>query len=122
MRLIDADALIEYICGQMCGCKRNECGLTYERDGTEVCSTVGFIEENAPTIDSVPVVHGYNKRDCESLYECSVCGWECWDTLCGDTDIYNFCPNCGAKMDGKEKDDEQIDTNRERKQSHTKSI
>ena len=54
-----------------------------------------------PTIDAVPVVHGYNtKDDSPSLFGCSVCGWFCWDTYCGDTDTYNYCPNCGAKMDG----------------------
>ena len=33
-----------------------------------------------------------------SLFECSVCHWSCWDTLCGDTSTYNYCPNCGAKI------------------------
>ena len=54
-----------------------------------------------PTVDAVEVVHGYNiDRDTPSLFECSVCHWSCWDTYCGDTDDYNYCPNCGAKMDG----------------------
>lgn len=58
-----------------------------------------------PTIDAVPVVHGYNtKDDSPSLFGCSVCGWFCLDTYCGDTDTYNYCPNCGAKMDGERKD------------------
>ena len=59
-----------------------------------------------PTIDAVPVVHGYNLReDTPSLFECSICGWSCNDTYYGDTDTYNYCPNCGARMDGKEKTD-----------------
>ena len=58
-------------------------------------------------VDAVPVVHGYNtKDDSPSLFGCSVCGWFCWDTYCGDTDTYNYCPNCGAKMKGE--NDEQI--------------
>ena len=59
--------------------------------------------KDAPTIDAVPVVHGYNTEDdSPSLFECSVCGWSCWDTYCGDTDTYNYCPNCGAMMKGEE--------------------
>ena len=54
-----------------------------------------------PTVDAVEVVHGYNiDHDTPSLFECSICHWSCWDTYCGDTDEYNYCPNCGAKMDG----------------------
>ena len=50
---------------------------------------------------AAPVVHGKNlKEEWPSLFECSICHWSCWDTYCGDTDTYNYCPNCGAKMDG----------------------
>ena len=62
--------------------------------------------QNIKAVDAVPVVHGYNTReDYPSLFGCSVCGWECDDTYYCDTDILNYCPNCGAKMDGKEKTD-----------------
>lgn len=64
---------------------------------------VGMIESR-PTVDAVPVVHGYNTEDDTSLFKCSVCGWACWDTYYGDTNTYKYCPNCGAVMDGKEKD------------------
>lgn len=57
--------------------------------------------ENAPKEDVVEVVHGYNKDfDYPSLFECSVCGWFDGDTYTGYTSEYNYCPNCGAKMDG----------------------
>ena len=56
--------------------------------------------EEAPTVDAVEVVHGHNLKDYNSAFECSVCGWEDWDTLTADTSEYNYCPNCGAKMDG----------------------
>lgn len=57
---------------------------------------------NEPTADVVEVRHGewkYN-RHCapdESLYYCSLC-------IDGGSDIGvdNYCPNCGAKMDGKD--------------------
>lgn len=41
---------------------------------------------------------GRNLRaDTPSLFECSVCGWSCLDTLMGDSE-YKYCPNCGARM------------------------
>ena len=51
-------------------------------------------------VDAVEVKHGHNLKDYDSAFECSVCGWEDWDTLTADTSKYNYCPNCGAKMDG----------------------
>ena len=54
-----------------------------------------------PAADVQPVKHGKNlNEEWPSLFECSVCHWSCWDTYCGDTDIYNYCPNCGADMRG----------------------
>ena len=37
-----------------------------------------------------------------SLFECSVCHWQDGDTYTGDTETYNYCPNCGAVMKGEE--------------------
>ena len=52
-----------------------------------------------PAADVVPVVHGRWEQteapfmnDCE---DCSVCGYR---TVWGHR--FNYCPNCGAKMDG----------------------
>lgn len=56
--------------------------------------------KDVPTVDAIEVVHGYNvDHDYPSLFECSVCGWSCSDTVPGDTEEYNYCPNCGARMD-----------------------
>lgn len=38
------------------------------------------------------------KADTPSLFECSKCGWCCWDTYTSDTGKFNFCPHCGADM------------------------
>ena len=51
--------------------------------------------------DVTPVKHGYNVLEgYPDQFRCSVCEWGCWDTYAGDTNEYNYCPNCGAKMDG----------------------
>lgn len=53
---------------------------------------LGLIE-NAPTVDAVPVVHGHRVDDGGFYARCSQCDGVL--PLCA-----NFCPNCGAKMDG----------------------
>ena len=57
-----------------------------------------------PTADVAPVVHGKWVKDeeasmetLEAIYVCSACNnFEAW----GETERYNYCPNCGARMDG----------------------
>ena len=65
-----------------------------ERMGLEVA--IADLGE-APTVDAVEVVHGrWTTRTVANwLYEeaCSICGF------CG-CEEFNYCPNCGAKMDG----------------------
>ena len=61
--------------------------------------TIQEVLKQTPTVDAVEVVHGFSTCDHDSAFECSVCGWSDWDTLTGDGK-YNYCPNCGAKMDG----------------------
>ena len=85
----------------------------HEKDGQLTgTASVGYYTETikevlkqTKTVDAVPVVHGYNiDEDTPSLFECSICHWACTDTYFGDTADYNFCPNCGAKMDGGNED------------------
>ena len=65
---------------------------------------VGDID-TIPRVDAVEVVHGCNVYDHDTSFECSVCGWGDWDTLTADSCTYNYCPNCGAKMDGERRTD-----------------
>ena len=60
--------------------------------------------EKQPTADVVEVRHGRNIEDTPSLFECSLCGWFDSDLYTSDTGIYNFCPNCGGRMDGRVKE------------------
>ena len=51
----------------------------------------------APTVDAVPVVHGHRVDDGGFYARCSQCDGVL--PLCA-----NYCPNCGAKMDGGDND------------------
>ena len=59
--------------------------------------------EIIPAAEVAPVMHGrweYTPQTINTLsrFKCSVCGW--W-TLDPSVDgAYNYCPNCGARMDG----------------------
>ena len=57
--------------------------------------------DNFPTADVAPVRHGYwckEKRDVLIHWHCSACK-ECYYL---DMPNAEYCPHCGAKMDGKE--------------------
>ena len=53
---------------------------------------------DAPAADVAPVVHGLWVEHLNEM-ECSVCKRQ-WNYCDNDTNTFNFCPNCGAKMDG----------------------
>ncbi len=56
-----------------------------------------------PTVDAVEVVHGKWAKQVEDgmyWYECSECGGEVPKTRYKHDWYSNYCPNCGAKMDG----------------------
>ena len=64
-------------------------------------NTVKMVLEDTPTADVVEVKHG--KWDINR--NCSVCGVYKFEGL--DADVWadwdiDYCPNCGAKMDGKD--------------------
>ena len=82
-RLIDANALIE---------EANAEGAYGYVDAKQIA--------DAPTIDAVEVRHGYwipamHIGDC--CYRCSECQFLRDAYL---LDIGNYCPNCGARMEG----------------------
>ena len=90
-RLIDAN-VFECVCVN--GKSKDFCnGVLYVLDMIDA----------QPTIDAVEVVHGewvqigYDKA--MDRITCSVCK-EYWNICDNDTESFNYCPNCGAKMDG----------------------
>ena len=86
MRLIDADAFLERM------------------SRTDRFFSVVFDINDAPTVDAVPVVHGWwltweeqfpgrtpRKKSMLGVF-CSACHNHA-------DNMFNYCPNCGAKMD-----------------------
>lgn len=51
-----------------------------------------------PAVDVAPVVHGrWNRMDGYPMrLVCSECGWD----VPGYGKFYSYCPDCGSKMDG----------------------
>ena len=56
--------------------------------------------DDAPAADVTPMVHGRWIEGFDEI-KCSVCRRE-WSYCDNDTNTFNYCPNCGAKMDGGE--------------------
>ena len=99
-RLVDANRTCRVIEQLFCG----NCN-DYFRCENCSCNDVLKLLRNQPTVDVEPVRLGRNlKSEYPSLFECSVCGWSDSDTYTGDTNKYNYCPNCGSKMDEVEND------------------
>ena len=102
MRLIDADTLKHHV---------NEPSI-YDINCPDVLSLI----DDEQSADAEPVRHGRwisvknPNWPAYSHDKCSVCGW--WNTknaMCYDGSkksghSLNYCPNCGAKMDGGEED------------------
>lgn len=87
--------------------RKHEAGNTELANG--ILKAANYIHNNIVRADAVEVVHGKweifdDGYGCE-LMCCSVCKSEFYD---GDNDTvdhpHNYCPNCGAKMDGERKD------------------
>ena len=93
MRLIDADAIYDAVERRY----KVSSGIEHrcERDFLDlICS--------AETVEAVEVVHGrwephphaYGFERCSVCHDC--CIWGEW----ADGKKWNYCPSCGAKMDG----------------------
>ena len=82
--------------------------LGAKKDNEWFCAEVNRI----PAADVEEVKHGcwvgIDDEPCED-FECDVCGSIC--CTCGNTwDLPNYCPNCGAKMDGGKNDEHRSKT------------
>ena len=67
------------------------------KDREFICPKGVSCKISKENIELVEVVHGrwgYNGIPESMLSKCSVCGYSC------GASTFNYCPNCGAKMDG----------------------
>lgn len=97
MRLIDANLLVS--------------DLAHSPDySAAVFQKIAKIVHDSPTVDAVEVVHGEwttieDDWMMDTIYKCSVCKEE-FVTVDGTPaeNLWNYCPNCGALMDGGNED------------------
>ena len=107
-RLINANALSEEISSLsmfMTGIRFGQ-GVLREYI-KEYRKSILKIVDDAPTVDAVEVVHGRwePRTDAIGFVRCSVCrGCNIYDDW-ADGKKWNYCPHCGAKMDGGNEDD-----------------
>lgn len=93
MRLIDADALDMY------EALKSYYGDAWRDAQKEI--------DNAPTVDAEPVRHGqweYVDYGGFGNWHCSHCR-----EICITNGDYDYCPNCGARMDAERKDNGRTD-------------
>lgn len=96
MRLIDADEL------------KKQIEVAMKDSGFYRPIYQGFAKaiDYAPTIDVEPARHGHWIEDDDGDgRHCSICG-EDYCYLISNCELYNYCPNCGAKMDMEVTNDE----------------
>lgn len=96
MKLVDIDILKgEDIC-EHCRYKSARCEYTCGENENEI-ETLWEMIDNLPEVDAKPVIHGmwlaYNYKGDEIGAICSNCQNYCYY-------LYDYCPICGAKMEG----------------------
>lgn len=104
-RLIDVDALkADYGMKDDCAdCDKELRGKSRKCEFDRIYSKMDFCGwlDDAPTVDVVPARHGRWKMvEGELAFwdMCSACGRK----IVHRTPYYDFCPNCGARMDGEQ--------------------
>lgn len=100
-RLIDANALVPYLWALFKFFGSLPCSEADKATQRGIKRCIGEIKK-MPTVAAVEVVHGRwePRQDVIGFVRCSVCHdcniYDDW----ADGKKWNYCPNCGAKMDG----------------------
>lgn len=104
MRLIDKETVIDAIeatdwyhlfNGELSKGAEDEYHALYL--ATDIYKAIGEV----PVVDAEPVRHGHwigIDDEPYEVWECDVCGY-IYET---NSKLHNYCPNCGAKMDGEQ--------------------
>ena len=97
-RYIDADITDEEVCDRVQQISHN----------ADVFMAVRKVLETMPTIEAEPIRHGRWTKNFEDTrgytmsFACSNCGMDTATPYAMKKMDFEYCPNCGAKMDGKE--------------------
>lgn len=103
MRLIDADSLVRNIKKWEKYIGNYEKEIPYNED---IYVSIMMTIEDEPTVDAVPIKHGHYVGEADGYangelvydtWKCSECGCVFEDEY--EKPTYNYCPNCGARMD-----------------------
>ena len=73
-----------------------------------IAASIDQVIELAPTVDAVEVVHGYWEKEYDDLdidrgWKCSHCKGSVYQMT---YESYQYCPHCGANMDGEGREGE----------------
>lgn len=102
VRLIDENALMKRVCENECGPHFNIDLCDLEDDSTDTRCVFRESVRSEPTAEAEPVRHGrWIFAGEETMHD----GWTYRKHKCTECDFVtvdakNYCPHCGAKMDG----------------------
>ena len=94
--------------------KKREHDVVLANGAKHRCFDTTMLSE-IPTVDAEPVVHGHWNEAKDGTLWCSVCistapyDEDSWGYVL-NAPHYDYCPNCGAKMDGERREDERSKT------------
>ena len=100
------DAVIKAL--EICGTNADCCSCPYYR--CDDCLGSMMMHAKAIIVNSAPVKHGeWEYKPNLGGYKCSLCGQQApfW-CMASTQNLTNYCPYCGAKMDGGKDDDKVI--------------
>ena len=101
MRLIDAEKLNREVKEH---CKKLIDKGAKDVDVVDIAAEIGALLQDAQTVDAVPVVHGWwltweEQFPGRTPRKKSMLGVFCSACHNNADNMFNYCPNCGAKMD-----------------------
>lgn len=98
MRTVDADSILTQM-KEYHDKRTEEANMTGNRAACVTWNDAVILIKNAPTFETQPVRRGeWEWSEYASKWECSNC-WRTVEEEDANTE-YEFCPYCGARMDG----------------------
>ena len=107
-RYIDADKLIGWLNSSTADTWGKGLGKSWWAHSVKLKDNIIDGIEKMPTADVAEVKHGewvQQLNPYEDEIHCSVCG-AVFNVIDNCTETFDYCPHCGAKMDGERKENE----------------